>query len=198
MTIKSITPQDLYRRMKLGHNVVLVDIRTQREYEKSHISGATMYPLEEFNAPALIHKVCVPFPDLPTIYITDASGSKAPEACKLLADEGYEYIIMLEGGMRAWTAKQLPTKKVNRTPSPHQLISLKQQMQITVGAVVTVGTLLGTFVNTGFLAITLFAGIGYIYEGIFGTEYLKEALLKMSWNRPPSAEPSFLKKIHRS
>jgi rhodanese-related sulfurtransferase len=198
MTIKSITALDLYRRLKLGHNVVLVDIRTQREFEKGHIPGATMYPLEEFNAKELIHKVCVPFPDLPTIYVTGASGSKAEEACQRLADEGYEYIIMLEGGMRAWTRANLPTNKIKETPLPHQLINLKQQMQIAVGIVVTLGTLLGTFVNTGFLSISLLAGIGYIYEGLFETEYLKDVLLKMPWNQEGPREPSFFKKIHHS
>jgi hypothetical protein len=62
-------------------------------------------------------------------------------------------------------------------------VSLRQQIQIALGLLVTVGTLLGTFVNMGFLAITMIAGVGSLYEGIFGTDYLKQILLKMSWNR---------------
>jgi rhodanese-related sulfurtransferase len=171
--------------MKLGHNVVLVDIRSQREFAKGHIPGATFYPLEIFDAKALIHKACVPFPDQPTIYITCANGSKSKEACQQLADEGYEYITKLEGGLKAWNAAGLPIHKINLSPSENHTFKLKQQIQIAIGVMVTLGTLLGTFVNTGFLAISLLAGLGSIYEGVFGTDYLKQILLKMSWNKWP-------------
>jgi rhodanese-related sulfurtransferase len=183
MTIKTITPHDLYSRMKLGHSVVLVDIRTQREFVKGHIPGSTFYPLEIFDAKSLIHKACVPFPDQPTLYVTCANGSKSHEACQRLSDEGYEYIVMLEGGMKAWTAAGLPLNKIINPPPTSPQLKLKQQIQIAVGLMVTLGTLLGTFVNTGFLAISLLAGLGSIYEGMFDTDYLKQALLKMSWNK---------------
>lgn len=183
MSIKSISPQDLYRRMKLGHNVILIDVRAQSEFEKGHIPGATLYPLNMFDAQALIHKVRIPFPTPPTIYVACHSGSQSIEACKMLADAGYEYIVILEGGMRAWKAAGLPTYRLAVKPSDPQPLNIRQQMQIAVGAIVILGTLLGTFVNTGFLAISLLAGIGYAYEGLYGTHYLKDALLKMSWNR---------------
>lgn len=183
MSFKTITPHDLYRRMKLGHNVIIVDIRSQREYANGHIPGATYYPIELFDAKALIHKACVPFPDKPTIYITCANGSKSRDACQRLADEGYEYITLLQGGMKAWNTAGLPLNKIYLPPSAELPLKLKQQILILFGFVVTVGTLLGTFVNTGFLAISLVAGIGAIYEGIFGTDYLKEWLLKRSWNK---------------
>jgi rhodanese-related sulfurtransferase len=183
MSITTITPHDLYRRMKLGHNVIIVDIRSQYEFAKGHIPGATFYPLEIFDADALIHKACVPFPDKPTIYVCCANGSKSQEACQLLADEGYEYIVFLKGGMKAWNSSGLPLNKIYLPPSAHQHLQLKQQSLIAIGLTVTVGTLLGTFVNVGFLAICLIAGIGAIYEGLFGTDYIKQALLKMSWNK---------------
>jgi rhodanese-related sulfurtransferase len=199
MSIKMITPQDLYQRMKLGHNVIVIDIRSPRDYEKGHIPGATSYPLDSFDVEMLIHKVCVPFPEKPTIYITSATGDdQTQEACHRLEEAGYEYITSVKGGMKAWVKAGLPRNKMTPDPSQAQHMSLHQQIQITIGSIVILGTLLGTFVNTGFLAISLIAGVGYVYEGVFQTDYLKQALLKMPWNQESTGEPSFFKNIHWS
>lgn len=187
MAIKTISPQDLYRRIKLGHNVALFDIRSQEEYEESHIMGANLYPLKSFNNNTvnILQKVHLSYAVSPTIYVICASGSEAGEACQHLADDGYEYIIKLEGGMRAWITAGLPVirQKIKEKPPLLQPLRMNQQIQIAVGIVVTIGTLLGTFVNTGFLAIPFLAGVGFTYEGLFETDYLKQVLLKMFWNK---------------
>lgn len=187
MAIKTISPQDLYRRIKLGHNVALFDVRSPDEYEEGHIMGASLHPLKSFNnnTAHIIQKVRFSYPTPPTIYVICASGSEAVEACQHLTDAGYEYVIKLEGGMCAWITAGLPVirRKVTEKPPLRQPLRMNQQIQIAVGIVVTIGTLLGTFVNTGFLAISFLAGVGFTYEGLFGTDYLKQALLKMFWNK---------------
>ena len=187
MTIKTISPQDLYRRIKLGHNVALFDVRSQDEYEEGHIMGASLYPLKSFNNDManILQKIHLSYSVPPTIYVICASGSEAGEACQYLADTGYEYIIKLEGGMHAWITAGLPVirRKIKEKPPLLPSLHITQQIQIAVGLVVTIGTLLGTFVNTGFLAISFLAGVGFTYEGLFGTDYLKQALLKMFWNK---------------
>jgi rhodanese-related sulfurtransferase len=189
MSIRTISPQDLYRHITLGHNVLLLDVRTPDEYEEGHIIGAVTHPLESLDPESSIQKVRIAYPTLPTIYIVCDSGSKAIEACQQLADAGYDYLVAVEGGTQAWIMAGLPTERKNGSMQPFQQVEndqnlkIDQQVQIAVGAVVALGTLLGTFVNTGFLAITLLAGAGYAYEGIFGTDYVKQALMKMSWNK---------------
>ncbi|MDF3034205.1 MAG: hypothetical protein K0R76_1159 [Alphaproteobacteria bacterium] len=180
MTMKTIKAEDLYRRIKLGHTVVLLDVRSQSEYDEGHIAGAKLYPLESFRATDIISHVCAPYPMPPTIYITCAFGSEAGKACQLLADAGYEYIMKLEGGMYAWITAGLPLKKEKDNPPVLESLPIHQQMQIAVGSVVAIGALLGTFVNTGFLAFPLLAGAGLMYEGFCGTDYLKETFLKLS------------------
>jgi len=192
MQIKTITPQDLYRRLKLGHNAVLLDVRLQAEYERGHIPGANLQPLQSFDAANIIHKACAPFAVLPTailptIYVICASGPESMKACQLLADAGYEHIINLEGGMRAWIAEGLPIKKIgydkpekNDIAIPPEQSQTNPKMAITIGSVMTIATLLGTFMNTGFLVVPFLAGVGFIYEGLFGTDYLKRTLLKQS------------------
>ncbi len=183
MAIKSITPQDLHRHMQLGHKTVVLDVRPSFEYGEGHIKGAESYPLEYFSADGFIQNVCVQNPTLPTIYITCASGTQAKETCELLAAAGYEYLAFVKGGMRAWNAAGLPVQRLKDGFFPTTQMDIAQQIQIAVGSIVAIGTLLGTFVNTGFLAIPLLAGVGFAYEGFCGTQYLKDALLNMSWNK---------------
>lgn len=183
MTIKTISPKDLHRHIKLGHNVVLLDVRPQDEYDEGHIIGASLCPLKDFNVENIIQKVHRLYPTPPTIYVTCASGSESREACQHLADAGYEYIMKLEGGMEAWITAGLPVKKTKENPPLFQPLHINQQMQIIIGSIVTIGTLLGTLVNTGFLAIPFLVGVGFIYEGLFGTDYVNQALLKISWNK---------------
>ncbi len=182
MTMKTINPQDLHRHMTLGHHVLLLDVRTQDEFEDGHIPGAILHPLEFLDPEGSIQKIRIAYPNLPTIYITCDSGAKSPEAYQQFEAAGYEYLSIVEGGTHAWEEADLPIERVSEI-LPFEKMNITQQIHVIVGSVVTLGTLLGTFVNTGFLAIALVAGVGVAYEGLFGTDHLKQMVLKMSWNK---------------
>jgi rhodanese-related sulfurtransferase len=183
MTISTIRPKDLFRRMKLGHNVVLLDVRPQNEYEESHIVGAKSCPLEDFNAEAVIQRVNAPFPAPATIYLTCTTGSDSTEASQKLKRAGYEYITIIEGGNRAWQKARLPFRYIKPNSGFLGFLDINQQIEIAIGGIVIIGTLLGTLVNTSFLAISLIAGFALAYEGVFGNQFFKRILSKMSWNR---------------
>jgi rhodanese-related sulfurtransferase len=180
MTVKTIKAQELYQHIKLGHNVVLIDVRSVEEYDRCHIKGAISYPLESFHAQALIHRVLARFPSPPTIYITCASGNDAPIAAQHLVSSSYDFVCVLQGGTKAWLAQKLP---VIKKQTVQHTVSLSQQMQIAMGCIVTLASLFGTFVHPVFHLFAFLAGVGYTYEAIFNTQYLKNFLLKASWNQ---------------
>lgn len=182
MTVKTISPRDLYRHMSLGHQVLLLDVSAQNEFECAHIAGALLHPLESLDPENTVQKISIVYPSLPTIYITADSDDRSIEAYQQLEAAGYEYLKVVEGGTPGWEQSGLPIERVSEI-LPFEKMTISQQTQIIVGSVVTLGTLLGTFVNTGFLAIALLAGVGFAYEGLFGTDYLKQMVLKMSWNK---------------
>jgi|GEM_PF-1242312 len=182
MTIKTISPHDLYRHINLGHNILLLDVSTQDEFENGHIAGAIMHPLEFLDAENSIQKIRIAYPNLPTIYITSDSNARSIEAYQRLETAGYEYLKIVEGGTRAWEGADFPMESLKEI-LPFNRMDVSQQIQIIVGSIVTLGTLLGTFVNTGFLAISFLAGVGVAYEGLFGTDYLRQVVSKMSWNK---------------
>lgn len=179
MTIKTISPQDLYRHINLGHNILLLDVSTQDEFENGHIAGAIMHPLEFLDAENSIQKIRIAYPNLPTIYITSDSNARSIEAYQRLEAAGYEYLKIVEGGTLAWAEADFPMEGFKEI-LPFNRMDIFQKIQIIVGGVVTLGTLLGTFVNTGFLALPFLAGVGFIYGGLFGTDYLKQMVSKRS------------------
>lgn len=180
MSVKSISPTDLYQHMKLGHNVVLIDVRPVEEYDRCHIKGAISYPLETFHAQALIHRVLARFPEPPTIYLTCASGKDSPIASQHLLSASYDYVRVLQGGTKAWVDQNLPIVKKHTKPP---LLTLQQQTEVFMGGVVTIGVLMGAYVYPIFYFIPFAAGLGYMFEAVFKTNYLKKFLMKASWNR---------------
>ena len=182
MTVQTINPQELARHINLGHHVLLLDVSPQDEFENGHIAGALMHPLELFDAEGTVQKIRLAYPNLPTIYITGDSNNRCVEAYHDLEAIGYEYIKIVEGGTQAWQEAGLPMECLKEI-LPFDKMNISQQMQIVMGSIVTLGTLLGTFVNTGFLAICLLAGVGFAYEGLFGTDHLKQMISRMSWNK---------------
>ena len=86
--------------------------------------------------------------------------------------------FLLEGGLDAWKADGLPTVTDKSAP-----LELNRQVQITAGALILTGVLLGIFVNAGFLGISGFVGAGLMFAGITGWCGMAQLLANMPWNR---------------
>ncbi|MBM3469139.1 MAG: rhodanese-like domain-containing protein [Alphaproteobacteria bacterium] len=200
MSSQTISPHDLYRHITLGHSVLLLDVRTQDEYEKGHIVGAVFHPLESLEPESSIEKIRIAYPFLPTIYITGNSDEQAQEALQQFSKAGYDYLVTLQGGTPAWISAGLPIERTQKTVFPFQhqrknldvplesevennILSIDQQIKVIVGSVVGLGTLLGTFINTGFLAIPFFVGTALAYEGLFETDYIRQFVSNLYWNK---------------
>lgn len=93
----TISGDELYRRLAMGEPVVLVDVRTETEFEKQHIPGAMLLPLHE-----LERRVTeVPNSGTPIAMVCE-KGMRSASACTLLAEHGFAPLYNLEGGLGAW------------------------------------------------------------------------------------------------
>jgi rhodanese-related sulfurtransferase len=84
-------------------NVLLIDVREEREWVTGHINGSRLVPLDQFRADpdAVLSR------DLPIIFIC-ARGVRSLTAAKLAERLGYERLYNLEGGTIAWAHAGLP------------------------------------------------------------------------------------------
>ncbi|HTV65125.1 MAG TPA: MBL fold metallo-hydrolase [Bryocella sp.] len=97
--LPQITVQEL--RARLGdHNLHVLDVRRQGEWEAGHIAEADWYPLDRFKAA---------LPALPsaTIAVHCKSGYRSAIAASLLQRAGHN-VINVGGGFDAWEKEQLP------------------------------------------------------------------------------------------
>lgn len=76
--------------------VLLLDVRTQKEYKAGHIPGAICVPVESISAPP------EELPDkAQTILVYCRSGRRSVQAAEKLAALGYTGIIEI-GGIQSW------------------------------------------------------------------------------------------------
>ena len=94
--IQRIEPSDLKARLDAGEQLVLVDVREAPELEICRIEGALHIPLSEFQRR---------FEELDreaSIVCVCHHGMRSANAAGFLAEQGYENLINLTGGVDAW------------------------------------------------------------------------------------------------
>ena len=92
----TITPEEAKARMDENDAVLVLDVRTQEEYDQGHIPGAVCLPNEEITA------------DMPVVFDKDAeilvycrSGRRSAEALEKLRKMGYTNVADF-GGILGW------------------------------------------------------------------------------------------------
>ena len=101
MTYEQISPQEAKERMDAKKDVIILDVRTQEEYDSGHIKNAVCLPNEDIiSEPDIL-------PDKDQeILVYCRSGNRSKQAAQKLADMGYENIIEF-GGILNWPYPEL-------------------------------------------------------------------------------------------
>lgn len=96
MDYQQITPQEAKQIMDQETDVVILDVRTQEEYDSGHIKDAVCLPNEDIlSEPDVL-------PDkAQKILVYCRSGKRSKKAARKLADMGYENILEF-GGILDW------------------------------------------------------------------------------------------------
>ena len=93
------------------NNFILVDVRTHKEWKRSHIKGAVNMPVTRlfseyqddiFNKDKLIIVIC-------------RSAHRSIAGYRFFRDKGFTDVVHLREGMRRWWSKNLPTDKLSRS-----------------------------------------------------------------------------------
>ena len=92
-----INGEELYRRLATGEGVVVLDVRTETEFQERHIPGSTLVPLHELEG--RLNEL--PNSNTP-IAVVCQHGQRGDAACRFLAEHGFSPLMNLEGGIEAW------------------------------------------------------------------------------------------------
>ena len=96
----TITVQEAAQQFADG--AFLLDVRTQEEWNQSHVEGAVLIPLAQLAARSA---------ELPAdrdVLIICRSGNRSGQARDLLRNAGFDRTTSIGGGINAWIAKGLP------------------------------------------------------------------------------------------
>lgn len=94
---RQVSADEAGKMMERETGYIIVDVRTQREYDEGHIPKAVCIPNETIDRepPALL-------PDKEQeIFVYCRSGRRSKEAAQKLADMGYTNVVEF-GGIRDW------------------------------------------------------------------------------------------------
>lgn len=168
MTVKALSPADAYRAIDDGAR--LIDIRGTDEFARERIAGAVNVPLERIGELASDAR--------PVIFHCRSGMRTAANATRLGHAAGGAPAFLLDGGIDAWRTAGLPTVADRKQP-----LEIMRQVQITAGALVLSGILLGLFVAPGFFGVSAFVGAGLMFAGTTGWCGMANLLRLMPWNR---------------
>lgn len=94
---EQISAQQAKELMDADDSLVILDVRTQQEYEQAHIPGAILLPLDQVEERA---QTVLPHKDQ-LILVYCRSGNRSKQASELLAAQGYVNVKEF-GGINDW------------------------------------------------------------------------------------------------
>jgi rhodanese-related sulfurtransferase len=157
---------------------VIIDVRERDEYEVEHVENSVNVPLSAFStvAPGVLNQL----KDRKIVFMC-RSGVRATQAFEqakgLGFDDAHTYRVY-PGGIMSWMKQGKPVRKADKAPLP-----LMRQMQIIVGSLLVVFTLMGTFLNPWFSLVAAVMALGLLSAGLTGNCAVAALLSKAPWNK---------------
>ena len=181
----SVTARQVFEAQGRGEPVALADVRSRAEYESVHAVGARHHALDDFDPERTVGSFDVPGlgTEVP-LYLTCYSGQRAAAAAEKMVNAGYPNVKLVDGGTQAWETERLPVVR----GQARRVVPLAQQVQIAVGLMLLLKTLLGVAIHPVFFVLTAALGVGLVYAGLTQNCLLAQLLSRMPWNRLRTAE----------
>jgi len=152
---------------------IIIDVRERDEYKQKHIPNSVNIPLTELSLLGG-YKTLLEKHDVVLICRSGKRADLAKDHFLPLCETCSTY----PGGILAWE-KEGHKVTVNNTFG----VSIFRQVQIVIGFLVFIFTLLGYFISTSFVLVAGVIGFALFVAGVFGFCMLATLLSKMPWNR---------------
>jgi rhodanese-related sulfurtransferase len=107
-TVKTVNCSALYQ-LSLLAPIDLIDVRTPAEFCDIRAAQARNVPLDTLDPLAIERSRTTPAEE--PLYFICAVGARSAWACEMMMAVGYENVINVEGGTRAWYLAGLPTEQ---------------------------------------------------------------------------------------
>lgn len=174
-SVVDLAPQELltWQREK---DPLVVDVRETFEHATDHIFESVLHPLGKLDPKAVQEEA----QGRPVVFYC-RTGRRSAEAAQAFreATGGGEPAYHLGGGIVAWKSAGLPVARLDSAPP----VDVMRQVQLVVGFLVLLGSILAATVTPWFLLLTGFVGAGLFFAGATGFCGMAKLLGYMPWNR---------------
>lgn len=173
----NITAQQAYELLS-KRKAILIDVREDDEFKTEHISYAISLPLSNISNFA---QYINPSPQQKIIFQCQ-HGKRAEKACRVITTShlGFKQddIFTIDGGIEGWRKAHLPLVRATKAKLP-----VFRQVQIIIGLLVLIFSLLGLFGQIWATYLAGFLGFAFAIAGITGWCGLGILLSKAPWNK---------------
>lgn len=103
MTLKKISPEDLYKKLGDQEKVILLDVRSEDKYNDYHIEDPKIENLNIVKTKILDNEETAleSLPRDKEIIVTCTTGNSATKCATALSEMDFDAVV-LEGGITAW------------------------------------------------------------------------------------------------
>ena len=174
-TLTPVSGAELRERIAAGTAFVL-DVRTPGEFETEHIAGSYNVPLDTLKEHVADVAGRVHEQEHDAVLVC-ASGVRAADAQRRLAEAGVERATVLTGGISAYA--QAGGDVVRRGTG----WSLERQVRFVAGSIVLVGAVASQIGSRRCGLIPAGIGTGLVFSSLTDTCAMGSMLARMPWNR---------------
>ena len=172
LMIKKASVQEINSLIASGSECQVIDVREFHEFDAERIEAAELMPLSSFE------KLADGIDHSKPVYLMCRSGNRARTAAERLAKKGFTDVHVVEGGMVAWSAANLPVVK-----GESKVWDLERQVRFAAGSFVLLGFVLSYLAHPYAIFLSAFIGAGLVFSAVTNTCGMGMALARMPWNR---------------
>lgn len=172
--VSNLKASEFYERLGSKDVIHVLDVRTDIENATQSLSGALHIPLDRLNNAEHTSKLNELSGEL---FLLCKGGKRAQMAAEILVQQLQIPLVVIDGGLDALVEMGCPVE--SNTSS----WSLERQVRLVAGSLVAITCLLATFVNPGFIWLSIFVGLGLVFAAATDTCAMGLLLARMPWNR---------------
>ena len=96
----NLSEQEWWEKLQMDNNAVILDVRTQDEYDRGIIPGAIN--IDIYKGQGFIYAI-EELDKTKNYYVYCAAGARSAQACNIMSQLGFSTTYNLVGGISKWT-----------------------------------------------------------------------------------------------
>ncbi|MCA8954512.1 MAG: rhodanese-like domain-containing protein [Planctomycetes bacterium] len=102
MQLRNLSPAESHAELCRDSDLIVLDVRTQPEFDRYHVDGAVLLPIQELED--RLDEL-----DVTARYVVVCEhGVRSAMACDILLSQGFSDLRNVDGGMARWIGEAVP------------------------------------------------------------------------------------------